>query len=104
MGERRAAQAMRLRGVDDRHERVAGEYAGDGVHRSQGVLAGGGDIAADAAEGFGTFFAAGKRSGRPTKQTTVRLDGHANRPENLTNLIRKSAVTIMLGETERGMQ
>ena len=57
IGERRAAQPMRLRGVGDRHERVAGEYAGDGVHCSQGVLAGRGDVASNAAEGVSAGFA-----------------------------------------------
>ena len=49
---------MGLRGVEARHERVAGEDAGDGVKRAHGVLAGRGDVTADAAEGFGPRFAA----------------------------------------------
>ena len=44
--------------VEARHERVAGEDAGDGVKRAHGVLAGRGDVTADAAEGFGPRFAA----------------------------------------------
>ena len=58
MCERCTAQPMRLRGVEARHERVAGEYAGDGVKRAHGILSGRGEVTADAAEGFGLRFAA----------------------------------------------
>jgi len=64
IGEPRTAQPVRLRGVGElctscgrRHERVAGEYAGDGVHCSQGVLAGRGDVASNATKRVSAGFA-----------------------------------------------
>ena len=48
----------RLRGIDAWHEGVAGENAGDSVHRAQRILSGRGDVTADAAEGFAPLFAA----------------------------------------------
>src|SRR3972149_7076089 len=54
---RRSAEPIRLRGVVDRHERVTGEYAGDGIHCSQCVLPGRGDVASNAAEGVSAGFA-----------------------------------------------